>query len=51
MDAAIQAKVNAWLSGNVDPETKDAIKRLQAENPKELEESFYRNLELSLIHI
>ena len=45
MDAAIQAKVNAWLSGNFDQETKDAIKRLQAENPKELEEAFYRNLE------
>src|SRR5215471_12493544 len=45
MDAAIQAKVNAWLSGNFDQETKDAVKKLQAENPKELEESFYRNLE------
>ena len=45
MDAAIQAKVNTWLSGNFDQETKDAVKKLQAENPKELEESFYRNLE------
>lgn len=45
MDAAIQNKVNAWLNGNFDQETKDAIKHLQAENPKELEESFYRNLE------
>src|SRR3954466_2762108 len=45
MDAAIQAKVNTWLSGNFDQATKDAVKKLQAENPKELEESFYRNLE------
>lgn len=45
MDTATQAKVNTWLSGNFDQETKDAIKRLQADNPKELEEAFYRNLE------
>src|SRR5882724_235799 len=45
MDAATQDKVNTWLNGNFDQETKDAIKRLQADNPKELEESFYRNLE------
>ncbi|HSC36361.1 MAG TPA: hypothetical protein VLD19_00770, partial [Chitinophagaceae bacterium] len=45
MDAAILAKVNAWLNGNFDQETKDTIKRLQAEDPKELEEAFYRNLE------
>jgi hypothetical protein len=37
--------VNTWLSGIFDPETKDAVKKLQAENPQELEESFYRNLE------
>jgi phosphoglucomutase len=45
MDAAIQDKVNTWLAGNFDQSTKDDIKRLQSENPKELEESFYRNLE------
>ncbi|MBS1567007.1 MAG: phospho-sugar mutase, partial [Bacteroidetes bacterium] len=45
MDAAIQAKVNTWLNGNFDQETKDAVKKLQSENPKELEEAFYRNLE------
>jgi len=45
MDAAILAKVNAWLNGNFDQETKDTIKRLQAGDPKELEEAFYRNLE------
>jgi len=45
MDVAIQEKVNAWLTGNYDQATKDEIIRLQNENPTELTESFYRNLE------
>src|SRR5258707_12242504 len=45
MDAAIQQKVNAWLSGNYDQATKDEVTRLQNENPTELTESFYKNLE------
>lgn len=45
MDAAIQDKVSAWLSGNFDQATKDEIRKLQAENPHELTESFYRSLE------
>ncbi|MEP7279758.1 MAG: phospho-sugar mutase [Bacteroidota bacterium] len=45
MDAAIQDKINTWLKGNFDQATKDEIARLQKVNPKELEESFYRNLE------
>lgn len=45
MDAAIQEKVSAWLNGNYDPATKDEIRKLEAENPNELTESFYRNLE------
>ncbi|GGA83642.1 phospho-sugar mutase [Puia dinghuensis] len=45
MDAAIQEKVNAWLTGNYDQATKEEITRLQKENPGELTESFYRNLE------
>jgi phosphoglucomutase len=45
MDAAIQDKVNTWLKGNFDQATKEEISRLQKDNPKELEESFYRNLE------
>src|SRR5579859_710605 len=45
MDAAIQEKVNAWLTGNYDQATKDEVTRLQNENPTELTESFYRNLE------
>ncbi|HEV9036953.1 MAG TPA: phospho-sugar mutase [Puia sp.] len=45
MDAAILDKVNKWLNGNYDQATKDEIQRLQKENPNELTESFYRNLE------
>src|ERR1700712_773039 len=45
MDAAIQEKVDLWLSGNYDQATKDEITRMQGENPNELVESFYRNLE------
>jgi phosphoglucomutase len=45
MDAAIQAKINAWLLGNFDKATKEDITRLQEENPAELADAFYRNLE------
>ena len=45
MEAAIQNKVNAWLNGNFDQATKDEVLKLQKENPNELADSFYRNLE------
>src|SRR5678810_1037271 len=45
MEAVIQERSTSWLKGNFDAATKDAIKKMQAENPKELAESFYRNLE------
>jgi len=45
MDAVIQQKVNAWLEGNYDDNTKSAIRELESENQKELADSFYRNLE------
>ena len=45
MDAAIEQKVNTWLNGNYDDETKETLKKLQQENPDELTEAFYRNLE------
>ncbi len=45
MDAAILEKVNVWLNGNYDDDTKNEIKRIQNETPDELAESFYRNLE------
>lgn len=45
MDAAIQANVNTWLNGNYDQETKNQILALQANQPDELADAFYRNLE------
>jgi len=42
---AIQARVELWLTGNYDEATKQEITRLQKENPGELADSFYRNLE------
>ena len=45
MDAAIQANVNTWLNGNYDQDTKNQILALQASNPDELADAFYRNLE------
>ena len=45
MDASIQAKVQSWLANGFDQATKEEIKRLETENPKELEEAFYKNLE------
>lgn len=45
MDAAIQAKIDTWLSGSFDQATKNEITRLQKENEAELADAFYRNLE------
>ncbi len=45
MDAATQAKINIWLSGNFDQVTKDEIVALQNNSPAELEDAFYKNLE------
>ena len=45
MDAQIESKVNAWLSEGYDQETKNEINRLLKENPNELKEAFYKNLE------
>ncbi|MFI5186294.1 MAG: phospho-sugar mutase [Chitinophagales bacterium] len=45
MDAAIQAKINSWLNGNFDQQTKDEIKKLQEENPDQLADAFYKDLE------
>ena len=45
IDATAQANVNQWLEGAYDEATKQAIRDMQANNPEELNESFYRNLE------
>ncbi len=45
MDSKTLAKVEKWLIGDYDADTKSKIKELQNDNPKELEEAFYKNLE------
>jgi phosphoglucomutase len=45
MDAAILGRVQVWLNGNYDAETKATIAQLEKENPDELADAFYRNLE------
>src|SRR5688572_32041875 len=45
MDEAIRRRYNAWLNGNFDEETKQSVRLLQKENPNELADAFYRNLE------
>ena len=45
MNEIALANIETWLNGNYDEATKESIKKLQTENPNELEESFYRNLE------
>ena len=45
MSQTIAEKVSGWLNGNYDDATKQMIRDLQANQPAELEESFYKNLE------
>ena len=45
MDKAIQHKIDKWLEGNYDEATKEAIRKSQNENPDELADAFYKNLE------
>lgn len=45
MNATAEQNVKLWLEGNYDDTTKETIKKLQAENPTELEDSYYRSLE------
>ena len=45
MNPVTSEKINVWLNGNYDAETKSAIQKLQAEHPTELEDSFYKNVE------
>jgi len=45
MDDAIMQRVKVWKDGNFDEATKQDIARLEKENPTELADAFYRNLE------
>jgi phosphomannomutase len=41
----ILKQVNEWLTPSFDQQTQDTIKEMMTTSPKELEESFYKNLE------
>ena len=45
MKEEIAKKVNTWLEGNFDVDTKTAVADLQKNNPDDLADSFYKNLE------
>lgn len=45
IDPTVLKKANQWLDGNYDSETKAAIRKMMKEEPQELIESFYRDLE------
>ena len=45
IEQSILNKVNEWLTPAFDAATQDAIKEMMTSAPKELEESFYKNLE------
>ena len=45
IDKNILDKANVWLNGNYDQESKDTIMDFIENNPDELVESFYRDLE------
>jgi len=45
IEPQILEKVNGWLTPTFDTETQEEIKELITSNPKELKESFYKNLE------
>ncbi|MCF8366045.1 MAG: phospho-sugar mutase [Bacteroidales bacterium] len=45
IDPAILERANEWLAGGYDQETKATIRDLMENNPDELTESFYRDLE------
>ena len=51
LEQTVLKKAQAWLDGHYDEETKKQVKYLMENDMKELVESFYKDLELSLIHI
>jgi len=45
MDTKTENKINEWLKGNYDEETKSQIQRLQKDDATQLEDAFYKDLE------
>src|SRR5215218_4148422 len=45
MDSKTQERINTWLSSSYDENTSAEVKKLQQENPADLEDAFYKELE------
>ncbi len=45
MDSKTQNRIDAWLSSDYDEATRAEIQKLQRENPADLEDAFYKELE------
>ena len=45
LDAIVKAKAQQWLDGDYDAQTKEQVRQLMENDPKELVESFYKDLE------
>lgn len=45
MEATTAQKIEEWLQGNFDEETKKSVQELKDGNPTELEDAFYKDLE------
>jgi len=45
MDAVIESKIDKWLKGNFDQQTKEEVVRLQKGNSDQLADAFYKDLE------
>ncbi|MBT8270412.1 MAG: phospho-sugar mutase, partial [Bacteroidia bacterium] len=45
IEPEILEKVNSWLTPVFDEQTQEQVNDMIADNPKELKESFYKNLE------
>lgn len=45
MDKNAENKINEWLSGNYDDAAKSEIRQLQKDDPAQLEDAFYKDLE------
>ncbi|MGH2565507.1 MAG: phospho-sugar mutase, partial [Ginsengibacter sp.] len=45
MEAKTENKINEWLSGDYDEATKNEIWRLKKDDPSQLEDAFYKDLE------
>jgi len=45
IEPQVQSRINSWLTPTFDKDTQDSIKALMANNPKDLEEGFYKDLD------